>query len=65
MNPGRKESWALERGGSLDLRERREREKQRESSMLGTVQEKHFPKTIGKTTVADYWKLLQAAELKV
>jgi len=41
---GREGSQVLQRGGSLDHRERAEKQRERESSAQGTAQEKHYPK---------------------
>ena len=42
----RNESWALQKGGSLDQEERREIGRERENRVQGIAQEKLFPKTI-------------------
>lgn len=62
---GRKELWVLQRGGSPDQRERRERERECVNRVQGSAQENHLPKPLtGKMREADYCKFLQGAELK-
>ena len=69
MIPGRKESRVLQRGGSLDLGERRETETERDREKAA-CRELHQRNTYlkpltGKTRAAEDYKCLQALELIV
>lgn len=58
MNPGRKESWALQRGGNLDLRERRERNREK-AACLGLYKRNTSPEPLGKLQwliIGSYYK---------
>ena len=67
---GRKESEVLQWGGSLDHRERKEREREIQREIKEHTWGLHKKNTsptplTGKKRGADYLKILQTAELKV